>query len=114
VISPISGRPAQIARPAHQEQPAFMQHSDGKQDPFEFPCEFPIKVFGRNDQDFDAVAVGIVRRHVEDLKEGAVRTTESRNGRYLSVTITIEAASREQLDDIYRDLTDSEHVIMAL
>lgn len=91
-----------------------MQNSDPRQQLLEFPCEFPIKIFGRNDQDFDAVAVGIVRRHVEDLKEGAVRTTQSRNGRYLSVTITIEAASREQLDDIYRDLTDSEHVIMAL
>lgn len=91
-----------------------MRDSDKKSDLLEFPCDFPIKVFGRNDQDFDAVAVGIVRRHVQDLKEGAVRTTQSRNGRYLSVTITIEASSREQLDDIYQDLTDSEHVIMAL
>lgn len=80
----------------------------------EFPCEYPIKVFGHNDLDFDAVAVEIVRRHVPDLREGAVRTAESRRGNYLSVTITIEASSREQLDDIYRDLTASEHVLMAL
>ena len=80
----------------------------------EFPCEFPIKVMGYWAEDFDALVMQIVRRHVDNLGEGALRTRESRGGRYMSVTVTIEARSREQLDAIYRDLTSEKRVVMAL
>lgn len=79
-----------------------------------FPCEFPIKVMGYWAEDFDALVMQIVRRHVDNLGEGALRSRESRGGRYMSVTVTIEARSREQLDAIYRDLTSEKRVVMAL
>jgi hypothetical protein len=80
----------------------------------EFPCEFPIKVMGYWAEDFDALVMQIVRRHVSDLGEGAVRSRESRGGRFISVTVTIEARSRDQLDAIYRDLTRETRVVMVL
>lgn len=80
----------------------------------EFPCEFPIKVMGRADSDLDAVVFSIVRAHVPDIGEGAIRSRKSRHGRYQAVTVTITARSQDQLDDIYRELTASEHVLMAL
>lgn len=80
----------------------------------EFPCHFPIKVMGRQSADFDAQVVAIVRRHVRDLAESAVSSRASRNGNYLSVTVTIEAHSRAQLDAIYLDLTSCPDFLMVL
>jgi uncharacterized protein len=71
-----------------------------------FPCQFPIKAMGYWAEDFDALVMQIVKRHVHDLGEGAVR--------YMAVTVTIEAQSRAQLDAIYRDLTHEGRVVMVL
>lgn len=80
----------------------------------EFPCTFPIKVMGRCDSGFEATALAIVRRHVPDFDVAAMRTVASRQGNYLSVTFTIEAVSREQLDNLYRELTASDELLMVL
>lgn len=80
----------------------------------EFPCQFPIKAMGKSCENFDAIVVEIVRRHVGDIREGAVSSRPSRAGNYTAVTVVIEATSREQLDAIYQGLTDSPDVLMAL
>lgn len=80
----------------------------------EFPCQFAIKAMGKSRDDFDAIVVEIVRRHVCDIREGAVTSRSSRSGTYTSVTVMIEATSREQLDAIYQGLTDHPDVLMAL
>ncbi|MEO1878982.1 MAG: DUF493 domain-containing protein, partial [Methylococcales bacterium] len=41
---------------------------------FEFPCQFSIKAMGKSRPDFDLIVVSIVRQHVDDLKESAVKT----------------------------------------
>ena len=48
-----------------------------------FPCEFPIKVMGKSEADFDALVVEIVRKHCSDLLEGAVKSRLSREGNYV-------------------------------
>ena len=82
----------------------------------QYPCEIAVKAMGRTDLDvdFEAVVVEIVRLHAPDIGEGAVSTRESRNGNYLAVTVRVMAESREQMDRIYQDLVDHEHVTMAL
>ena len=80
----------------------------------EFPCEFPIKAMGKTTHDFDALVVSIIRKHAPEFTDSTVRTRLSRNGQYISVTVTIQAKSREQLDNIYMDLTANERVLMAL
>ena len=85
-----------------------------EESPLQFPCEFPIKAMGKSGCDLDLVVVEIVRRHVPDLSEGAVRSRASAQGKYVSVTVTVNATSRAQLDAIYQDLTDCQHVLMAL
>lgn len=79
-----------------------------------FPCDFPIKAMGADKEDFDVMVVGLVRRHAPDLRENAVAVRPSRNGRYVSVTVTVRAESQEQIDAIYRDLSACEAVLMAL
>ena len=80
----------------------------------EFPCQFPIKAMGKNSPDFDSIVVAIVRQHVADISEGAVKTRPSKGDKYLAVTVTIEATSKRQLDAIYQGLTDCPDVLMAL
>jgi putative lipoic acid-binding regulatory protein len=79
-----------------------------------FPCEFPIKAMGKATPELEIAVLEIMHRHVPDLGEGAVRTRESRNGNYLSITVTIQAKSREQLDAIYMELTSCEHIVFAI
>jgi hypothetical protein len=81
---------------------------------FEFPCDFPIKVMGRAHVDLERLVAQIVRRHCPDLAEGAVQCRASRHGKYLSVTVTVRARSREQLDMLYRELSGQEQVLMVL
>lgn len=80
----------------------------------EFPCAFPIKVMGRSGSGFEATALAIVRRHAPDFDVAAMNTVASARGKYLSVTFTIQASSREQLDDLYRELTACEELLMVL
>ena len=80
----------------------------------QFPCAFPIKAMGLAVHDIELIVFDIVCRHAPDTKQHAFSKRASANGKYLSVTVTVNAQSRSQLDAIYQDLTDHEHVIMAL
>ncbi len=80
----------------------------------EFPCEFPIKLMGRDTPSFRHAAQSIVEKHTGPLSDDAIQCSLSRNGRFVSVTITVDAQSRKQLDDIYLDATQHPDVLMAL
>jgi putative lipoic acid-binding regulatory protein len=80
----------------------------------EFPCSFPIKLMGRETDEFRQTARELVEKHTGPLDDEAIQSALSRNGRFVSVTITVVAESREQLDNIYRDATAHDDVIMAL
>ena len=71
----------------------------------EFPCAFPIKIMGERRDEFAQVMVEIVTRHAPDFVATAVEMKASKNGKYLSLTCTIQATSRAQLDDLYRELS---------
>ncbi len=81
---------------------------------FDFPCAFPIKVMGRQSDEFASLVTELVERHVDDLAPDAVSVRESSKGAYLAVTVTVTARSREQLDNIYRELTGHELILMVL
>lgn len=88
--------------------------SQQKESALQFPCDFPLKVMGRASPGFDALVVEIVLRHVGDLREGAISMRASSNGNYLSVTVTVQAQSQDQLDNLYRELSGHERVLMVL
>jgi putative lipoic acid-binding regulatory protein len=79
-----------------------------------FPCEFPIKVMGRREDGFAQTITEVVQRHAPDFAPEAVEMRASSNARYLSVTVTIEATSREQLDALYTELSKHPLVMMVL
>jgi putative lipoic acid-binding regulatory protein len=79
-----------------------------------FPCEFPIKVMGKTQAGFAQAIVGVVTRHAADFDPATVEMRSSREGNYLSLTVTVNAQSREQLDELYRELCDHPMVTMVL
>jgi putative lipoic acid-binding regulatory protein len=79
-----------------------------------FPCAFPIKVMGLTRDDFAQAIVAVVRKHAPDFDPATVEMRASSAGKYLSLTCTIHAASRAQLDDLYRELSAHPLVAMVL
>jgi uncharacterized protein len=79
-----------------------------------FPCVFPIKVMGRRQDDFAQVITDIVLRHAPDFHPETIEMRSSKQARYLSLTVTINAKSREQLDALYSELSKHPMVTMVL
>jgi uncharacterized protein len=79
-----------------------------------FPCDFPIKVLGKRQAGFAQAIVDVARRHAPDFDAATLEMRASREAKYLSLTLTIRATSREQLDDLYRELCDHPMVTMVL
>lgn len=71
----------------------------------EFPCDFPIKVMGSTRDDFAQAILEVVLRHAPDFDAAAMAMRPSSGGKYLSLTCTVRATSKAQLDALYRDLT---------
>jgi putative lipoic acid-binding regulatory protein len=80
----------------------------------EFPCDFPIKVMGATRDGFAQAIVEVVLRHAPDFDAAKVEMRPSRAGNYLSLTCTIRATSKPQLDALYRELTAHPWVKIAL
>ena len=79
-----------------------------------FPCVFPLKIMGRREDGFAQTVAGIVQRHATDFHPRTMEMRPSKKGRYLSLTCTINAASREQLDALYTELSKHPMVMMVL
>ncbi|HQU98303.1 MAG TPA: DUF493 domain-containing protein [Nitrosomonas sp.] len=81
----------------------------------EYPCDFPIKIMGKAHDDFVQIASDIVKHHAIDFDETTMLTVKpSKNGTYLSITCTIRATSRAQLDALYQALSDHPMVSIVL
>ena len=82
--------------------------------PLTFPTPFPIKVMGRREDGYAQAILDVVMRHAPDFDASTLEMRPSRTGKYLSLTVTINARSREQLDSLYRDLSGHPMVTMVL
>jgi uncharacterized protein len=82
--------------------------------PFEFPCDFPLKIMGAARDDFAQAIMTVVQAHAPDFNAASMEIRASGKGNYLAMTCTIRAQSREQLDNLYRDLTSHPYVKIVL
>lgn len=80
----------------------------------EYPCDFPIKVFGQSQDGFAKAVVEVVTRHDPGFQPGSIQMKNSGKARYVSLTCTVHATSREQLDALYQELCDHPMVAMVL
>lgn len=79
-----------------------------------FPCVFPLKVMGRREDGFAQAVCDVVQRHASDFHPNTLEMRTSKNGRYLSLTVTLNARSKEQLDALYSELSKHPMVMMVL
>lgn len=80
----------------------------------EFPCDFPIKIFGLANTEFEMATYSIIHKHVPDLPETAIKMRHSKDKKYLSLTITVRVGSQEHLDAIYLELNAHDAILMTL
>ena len=80
----------------------------------EFPCDYVIKVIGNAAPDFTDFVVSVVEQHAPGIHDEHVSVTDSRNGRFTSVSLTIVATGESQLKALFEDLKASGRVQMVL
>ena len=71
----------------------------------EFPCAFPLKIMGRASDGLAQAALEVVLRHAPDFDGATMEMRASSGGKYVSLTCTINATSKPQLDALYRELS---------
>jgi uncharacterized protein len=82
-----------------------MQDIPPDQSLIEYPSAFPIKVMGLNADGFVHAITRIAARFDPGFDAATVTLRPSKGDKYLGVTITVTATSREQLDELYRTLS---------
>lgn len=80
-------------------------HIPPEQSLIDYPSAFPIKVMGAQVDGFVEALVAIAQRFDAGFDAGTVTTRPSSGGKYVGVTLTVTATSREQLDELYRTLS---------
>jgi len=80
----------------------------------DYPCEFPIKIMGKDEQNFTKSILMIVHRHVPSFDDKNIETRLSKKNKYLSLTCTVYVISQSQLDALYQELCDHPMVLMVL
>ena len=71
----------------------------------EYPSQFPIKVMGEQVDGFIDAIAHVARQFDPTFDPSSIELRPSKGGKYLGLTITVTATSREQLDELYRTLT---------
>jgi len=87
---------------------------DSTESLIEYPSDFPIKVMGAMQENFAQTIVEIVQQHDPEFTADKMEMRPSSKGNYLSLTVTVRATSREQLDNLYRALSSHEMVKVVL
>ena len=80
----------------------------------DYPSQFPLKVLGHHSAEFEAVVLELVRARCPQAEHIEVRRRSSKGGKYQALTLTFTVYSQRQLEEIYQDLYDCEHVVMSL
>ncbi len=80
----------------------------------EYPCAFPIKVMGEDVNGFVHAVTATAKQFDPSFDASTIELRPSSTGKYLGVTITVNATSREQLDNLYRALTSHPMVKVVL
>lgn len=79
--------------------------TEQKETLLEFPCAFPLKIMGLASDALAQTVLEIVQRHAPDYDGATMEMRASSGGKYVSLTCTINATSKAQLDALYRELS---------
>ncbi|MBP3195057.1 MAG: DUF493 domain-containing protein [Cardiobacteriaceae bacterium] len=88
--------------------------NESRESLLEFPCDFPIKITGKNTIEFQQEIMEIINKHIPEKARKDYSEQLSRNQNYLAITITANFNNQEELDSVYRAITAAKTVLMAL
>ena len=80
----------------------------------QYPSDFPLKIFGEQHPEFAQSVLDVVTRHAPDFVAASMEMRASKTAKYISLTCTIRATSRAQLDAVYQELCAHPLVKMVL
>ncbi|MBA5249951.1 MAG: DUF493 domain-containing protein [Gammaproteobacteria bacterium] len=73
---------------------------------FNFPCDYPIKVMGKDCQQLHTQMCAIIERHAGEIHPRQISSRKSTKGNYIAYTVRITATSVVQLNAINKALQD--------
>lgn len=99
---------------SNDKQPKDSAGGDQEAPKIEFPCSYPIKVIGNAVEDFQELVLAVFEKHAGKIAADSIRIQKSSKSNYLSITVTIIATGKEQLQRIFDDLKTLDCVKMVL
>lgn len=80
----------------------------------QFPCDFTLKIMGKANNAFEEIALAIVKKYFPTLDASRIQKKFSKDNNYLSLSITVYAESKTQLDAAYQALSSTKEILMVL
>lgn len=88
--------------------------NDSSHPVFQFPSSYSLKAIGKTEGDFEDIVYSIMLRHIPSFDRNGMSSRLSRDGNYLSITLSFFAETKEQVESLFKELNDHEQVIMVL
>lgn len=85
----------------HSKEPV----GSGAESLLEFPCDFPLKIMGLAQDNLAQEVLSVIHQFAPNYDGQHMEMRASSSGKYVSLTCTVHAQSKAQLDDLYRALT---------
>jgi putative lipoic acid-binding regulatory protein len=79
-----------------------------------FPCDFTLKIMGKNADHFEKKIIAIVLQHFPKWDTTKIQQKPSKDGNYLSLSVTVHAESKAELDALYQTLSSTKEILMVL
>ena len=80
----------------------------------EYPCDYLFKAMCKAHDEVETVLQTIVLETVAEHALLEIRSSHSRTRKFQSVSLTVRLNDRQELEKIYQQIADSEHVVMTL
>lgn len=80
----------------------------------EFPCDFLIKIIGKNSAVFAADVANSIRKHFPNTQDNSISSQPSQQSNYIAISVTVHALDQTTLDALYLELTQHPDIKMVL
>tara|TARA_B100000579_G_scaffold432891_1_gene450615 strand:- start:1107 stop:1382 length:276 start_codon:yes stop_codon:yes gene_type:complete len=91
-----------------------MSEEKSRESLIDFPCEFPIKILGKDSDIFENTVSKIMAQHDQKYSKIKVKKNNSKNKNYIALTWVVNVNNRDELDNIYRDLSKEKNILFVL
>ena len=87
---------------------------DTSESVIQFPCDFTLKIVGKSEGLFEKNVLSLIKEHFPETSPSRIQKKFSKDKNYLSLSVTVFATSKMQLDALYQSLSSTKEVSMVL